>query len=764
MRRRDPWPLIGLVAFLGLVFLALFGERIAPNEPIYFLVEHGRDERPYDPGRVFPFGSDVLGRDLFSLVLAGARATLTIVLLAGAARVAAGVLVAAIGTSSRPMRLLTDLAAEIVGAVPATLVALVLVRALVKTDATATTLIAALLVVGWAGPYRVLRAELDRVAAAPFTEGALAIGVSRWRLFWRHHLPHLTPVMAMNASQQIVASLVLVAELGVIGVLVGAVRSIDIQESLSVIRVGPPSDASIPDTPEWGALLATSRTVDALWWSRWLIFVPGAAFAVTAVAVTAIGYGFARRYSQHDVFRDLRKAAIVPALLLAMFVISALAPERYADAREWADASRSELQPVESVREAFERAGLATRSVTQDIKSVERSGPATVSIGGNTVREAFPRPNDPPVGFTHMQSVVSADVGGGGRVTAPLVFAARGIVPAELPRRPFYRPPRGPDLAELVKDYPNDYADLEVRGKVVLLVRFLGVDAGAAGYAIGPAPDIVIERAIERGAAAVLFVDPELSSYTSTANPYLVVERSSPPTRTTGVPVVVLDEAAAERLVRPLGLDLSSLLGYDPIGAVWHRSLSRDVDAPVDVDVPVSERTLAVTSVVARVPGIDASTGHIVLWAARGSEANAIDQPRSDVIAAVARLAASRHAPFVFVDADRRADPKIIRGAFDDARVALVLVLEQLRGDVLTFESANGDLIPALDFYAQKVGARYEVTRQTASIARMAAPLPFTKTVAMGATGGTGDARSDVVAVVGYLAGRHALRAPELPR
>ncbi|HYY55640.1 MAG TPA: hypothetical protein VFA01_09685, partial [Candidatus Dormibacteraeota bacterium] len=112
----------------------------------------------------------------------------------------------------------------------------------------------------------------------------------------------------------------------------------------------------------------------------------------------------------------------------------------------------------------------------------------------------------------------------------------------------------------------------------------------------------------------------------------------------------------------------------------------------------------------------------------------------------------------------RRADPKIIRGAFDDARVALVLVLEQLRGDVLNFESANGDLIPALDFYAQKVGARYEVTRQTASIARMAAPLPFTKTVAMGATGGTGDARSDVVAVVGYLAGRHALRAPELPR
>src|SRR5688572_4060605 len=86
----DPWMLLGLVALLALVFVALFGERIAPHEPIYFVVEHGAEPRPYEPGLVFPFGSDVLGRDLLSLVLAGARATLTIVVLAGFARVAAG--------------------------------------------------------------------------------------------------------------------------------------------------------------------------------------------------------------------------------------------------------------------------------------------------------------------------------------------------------------------------------------------------------------------------------------------------------------------------------------------------------------------------------------------------------------------------------------------------------------------------------------------------------------------------------------------------
>src|SRR5687767_4684999 len=86
----DPLMLGAFAALVGLLVVALLGDRIAPHELIYFVVEHGRDPRPYDTGLVFPLGSDVLGRDLFSLVLAGARATLTIVLLSGIARAVAG--------------------------------------------------------------------------------------------------------------------------------------------------------------------------------------------------------------------------------------------------------------------------------------------------------------------------------------------------------------------------------------------------------------------------------------------------------------------------------------------------------------------------------------------------------------------------------------------------------------------------------------------------------------------------------------------------
>jgi len=50
-------------AFLGLLIVALLGARLAPHESVYFVIQHGTDPRPYDPGLVFPFGSDILGRD-----------------------------------------------------------------------------------------------------------------------------------------------------------------------------------------------------------------------------------------------------------------------------------------------------------------------------------------------------------------------------------------------------------------------------------------------------------------------------------------------------------------------------------------------------------------------------------------------------------------------------------------------------------------------------------------------------------------------------
>jgi peptide/nickel transport system permease protein len=794
-RMPDTGSLVGVAAFFAVLVVALFGEHIAPHEAIYFVPEHGRDPRPYDPGLVFPFGSDVLGRDLFSLVLAGARSTLAIVVISGVVRVIAGAVVAALGSWWRPARLATEWVAELVSAVPATLVALVLVRIFVRAETSLFVFIAALLVTGWAGPYRVIRAELHRLANMEFTQGARAIGVSGWRLFWRHHLPHLVPIVALNTSQQVVASLVLVAELGVLGVALGLTSTINIEESLRRVVPTQINVAQVSDPPEWGGLLASARTIESLWTTRWLIFIPGVAFALTAVAVALVGFSVARRYAKRDVVDDLlgRGAAAFGVCVLALFLVSSLVPERYAAAIDWAAAARAEVRPTADIESAFADAGLtpigASYAVTREITTLGQTAAASVSAGNVKLVEPFPHSSlDVPDRNRTSRSLVSG-AASGGVVEAPLVFASRGVNPTDYPE-----PPRAlygtnnDDFGKLIRDYDyaDDYAGIDVKGKVVLLVRFIGFKArppkNSFNYAPGPAPDTSIANAIKRGAAAVIFVDPALYLYTDLpgcctyglgdlqggSNPYLRAERSYPPAGTSGVPVVVLGDVAALQFVAPLGIDLSPFFKQDERTSEQRTiSLSRDLGVTARVEVPVQRQTASVTSHVAEVADAPVGAARIVVWSIKRPGAQ---HPSTDVLAALGRSLSARRAPFIFVEFDPSLDPdanaKTIAEVLKDRRIALVLVLDRLDGPKLRFTTPYGDLIPALDLYAKQAGTQYERTLETPRIAAIDEVAPFfdVKTVLIDGSRGDGDPRADAAALVGYLAGRLALGAEELPR
>jgi hypothetical protein len=242
------------------------------------------------------------------------------------------------------------------------------------------------------------------------------------------------------------------------------------------------------------------------------------------------------------------------------------------------------------------------------------------------------------------------------------------------------------------------------------------------------------------------------------------MEKSIPAARVSGKPVIILDPAAAASLVGPLGLDLSPLLSYDSAGKTWERSLARELGASARVEVPVREDVMGFTSLVAEVPGVPDGSGRVAVWAARDSQTNTPDPARMDVLAALARFAAARNAPFVFVDFDGRSDPKAVQEVLGDRRIALVLVLDELAGGVLRFKTMNGELIPALDLYAEKAGARFAVTRTTAGSGTVLEPLPGVKTVVISADGELDNAGVDATLLIGYLAGRLVLGAPELPR
>ena len=772
MPRRDPWVYIGLFAFFALLFVALFGERIAPHEAIYFVPEHGRDPRPYDPGLVFPFGSDILGRDLFSLVLAGARLTLTIVVIGGLARVAAGLFLAFASTGSRRARVVVDALAELVAAVPATLVVLVVVLMFSHGDAPFWLFVGGLLITGWAGPYRVLRAELDRLGRMPFTEGAAAIGVGRLAVLTRHHLPHLVPILAMNASQQVVAALVALAELGVLAAFVGTTRLINIAASMSfVMELGQVNGAFIADPPEWGGLLANARTIDSLWVTRWLFLVPGAAFAVTAVAVAAIGYALSRVYARRNLLHDLRRpmAGAIAAAVFGLVVISLLVPERYAEAREWAASARTAASDsTDDVERAFQEAGLRSVgpsfAVERDTTHIVRTGPASVQVGDRRMVESAGSP-------TTVRSLVYEETGGG-RIEAPLVFIGHGIAPSDYPPRATSVFSSG-DLGAALVGFADAYANVDVRGKIVVLLRYRFVTGPPS--ALGPDAESSILSAKKRGAAAIIFVDPDLTHYPKTptlaiADPYARLEGLAPVTQVKGTPVIVLSSSAADQLLEPFGITPSKIGdNVDATGDEAQHAISRDLRANGVIDVPLERASAHIRSLVAEVPGFSSEQTRVVVWAVKREGAA---HPVEPLLAGLAKTLSARHAAVTFVLFDPAVDAgtnaRDIAALLANRRLSLFLVLDALDGTALRFTTPFGDLIPALDRYAENSGAAFVPTRATASQSNWtwpgAAPYIEDRAVLITGSGGAGDPRADAAALIAYLAGRRSLGAEEMPK
>src|SRR5688572_23964673 len=790
MRRIDPWFAIGLFAFFALLFVALFGARIAPYEPIFFTVNRGDLQRPFAPGEVYPLGSDVLGRDLFSLVLAGARATLLIAVVAGLARVVTGLMIAVIATWWRPVRVVGDALADLISAVPATLIAVLIVVIFIRGDAQVPIFVAALLVTGWAGPYRVARVELTRLGSSLFSESAAALGVHRVPLFVRHHLPHLIPILAVSTAQQSVASLVAVAELGVLGIVVGASKLVTVADSATVIRgidtVVPPR---ISDIPEWGGLLANGRGIENLWTTRWVILVPGVAFALAATAMSAVGLGIARQYQRRNALYALRsRGAAAIALVCAVAVLaSILVPERYAEAREWADNARARVTIGAPLEQAFTESGLrplgASYVVSRQVTQLQQVAPASISIAGaGEVSEEADGPTD-VVPVLYFAS-------GGAVLDAPIVYAGWGLSPSDHPETaPVIGQFPAPTLGTVVKSWADDHAAVDVRGKIAVVLRMPNIQGGTRGATQGQDFETTVTNALKRGAVAVVYIDPFLPTFPVTAlrgnaiNPYRRLAETLPLERPNGPPVFVLSLRVAERLLAPLGV--SPRATWDAIGVttsgptlsqkiiqsddpISRKSLARDLGTRAHVDLQVARVTATPRSLVGVTPGEPA---RVLIWAVmpatRGSS-----RPATDALAAFIRSLAGRTgAGLAIVAFDRTADPignaRAIADLLGRTRWDTIVVLDDLEGDRLRFETVYGDLIPMFDEYASRSGARAAITRGSASSDSTwpgMEAFPKSRATVVRATGTDGDVRPDVAALLGYIAGRDALGAPELRR
>ncbi|WP_432970951.1 ABC transporter permease [Dactylosporangium sp. CA-233914] len=220
------------------------------------------------PSAAHWFGTDQLGRDVFTRTVYGARYSLSIGAAATLLSVLAGGLVGLLaGLAPRAVDEVLSRALDVLSAFPEVLLALLFIA---FTEPGTPSLILAI-ALAFAPRYgRIVRAQTLLVKRAGYVEQAVTFGLSRARLAWRHILPN------------VLGPLPILATIGLGTAIVNA-------SALSFLGMGPQ-----PPSPEWGAMLSESRNyLRVAWWSA---ILPGATLTLTVIALTAVGRRLQARF------------------------------------------------------------------------------------------------------------------------------------------------------------------------------------------------------------------------------------------------------------------------------------------------------------------------------------------------------------------------------------------------------------------------------------------------------------------------------------
>ena len=250
---------ISFVVIVVIALMAIFAPAAAPYDPTKQDLLHRLEGM--SPEHIF--GTDQLGRDVFSRMIYGARVSLVIGLLPTFLSLALGTVLGLIsGYLGRTADFIIMRLADITMAFPSLLLAMVVMYTL---GAGIVNIFLALTFVSWAGTARVIRSQTLSLREMEYIEAAQSMGVSKWHIMFRHILPNCLP------------NLIVLFTLNIPG-------SILSESSLSFLGIG-----AQPPMTSWGLMVSDGKQY--LFTNPVIAIAPGVAILILALAFNFLGDG-----------------------------------------------------------------------------------------------------------------------------------------------------------------------------------------------------------------------------------------------------------------------------------------------------------------------------------------------------------------------------------------------------------------------------------------------------------------------------------------
>jgi len=255
---RHPTAMAGSILLLLIVAVAVLAPYLGTVDPQ--ALTPIRRLRP--PGAENWFGTDTLGRDIYSRVLFGTRVSLIVGLGVAILSTVIGLI---IGLLAGFNRLIDAIAMRIMDGLMAIPPVLLAIALMALTKANMQNVIIAITIAEVPRVTRLVRSLGLTLREQPFVEAARAAGTRNWRILWRHILPNTVAPLIVQATYVCASAII-------------------VEAILSFLGAGTP-----PTTPSWGNIIAEGRMVFLV--AAYIILVPSAFLSVTVLAINLLGDG-----------------------------------------------------------------------------------------------------------------------------------------------------------------------------------------------------------------------------------------------------------------------------------------------------------------------------------------------------------------------------------------------------------------------------------------------------------------------------------------